>query len=64
MLSLVYQRTSIVKHLIKHHRATYAPFVVAMYSERQYIINDNNLQLNKNEECGTENIMVEIYKSV
>jgi hypothetical protein len=42
------RRSGIVKHLINHHRATYAPFVVAMYSERQFIINDNNLTKMKN----------------
>ena len=35
------QRTAIVKLIISHHRATYAPFVVAVYSERQQIISDN-----------------------
>ncbi len=42
------RRSAIVKHLINHHRATYAPFVVAMYSERQFINNDNNLTKMKN----------------
>jgi hypothetical protein len=42
------RRSAIVKHLIDHHRATYAPFVVGMYSERQFIINDNILTKMKN----------------
>ena len=42
------QRTAIVKQIISHHRATYAPFVVAMYSERQQIICDNKATQLKN----------------